>query len=231
MKRKRDESEASDSSGPLRFTTHSKSLYNITQSPGWSAAENKVLKLAIMKFGVGAWTKVMALGICPGKTNAQFNLQVQRMLGQQSLAGFAMIKLDVDAVRTDNEEKISKLDDLNDKSGKQEIYVKSGLIINAGENPTRESKAKLLEENKKKYELKPEEIDERVNEIEMFEHKRKKRIEFEEIIKKYNIFDKEEKEDEHLDRASEIKKVEKEIEEAKKKLTGMQKKYQKMICA
>jgi hypothetical protein len=226
MKRKRigeGEAEAPTAgTEKVRFTTHSKSLYNITQSPGWSDEENKVLKLGIMKFGVGAWTKIMSLGICPGKTNAQFNLQVQRMLGQQSLAGFAMLKVNVDDVRKDNEIRVKEMDKKEDK---EQIYIKSGLIINAGENPTRESKQKILEENRKKYELSQEEIDQRVSEIDLFKCKRSKRLEFEELLKKYSMFDAIAKENEELDRDKEIKILQKEIEIAQKELEGMTKRY------
>jgi hypothetical protein len=227
MKRKRTEGgeEETEAKERVRFTTHSKSLYNITQSPGWSEEENKVLKLAIMKFGVGAWTKIMSLGIVPGKTNAQLNLQVQRMLGQQSLAGFAMLKVNVDDVRKDNEKKIEENDK---KDGKDKIYIKSGLIINAGENPTKESKQRTLEENRKKYELSQDEINARVDEIDMFTVKRAKRLEFEELLKKYSIFDKEHSAEE-TDRDNEIKRIQKEIEQAQKELETLNKAYHKFV--
>src|SRR5690349_1090229 len=40
-----------------------------------------------MKFGVGNWSKIIESNCLVGKTNAQMNLQTQRMLGQQSTAG------------------------------------------------------------------------------------------------------------------------------------------------
>ena len=40
-----------------------------------------------MKFGIGNWAKIIDCGSLPGKTNAQMNLQLQRLLGQQSTAG------------------------------------------------------------------------------------------------------------------------------------------------
>ena len=37
----------------------SKSLWNYSLSPGWTLEEVKVLKLALMKFGIGKWTKLV----------------------------------------------------------------------------------------------------------------------------------------------------------------------------
>jgi hypothetical protein len=47
-----------------------------------------MLRKAVLKFGVGNWKEVLSCGCLPGKTNAQLNLQLQRMLGQQSTAEF-----------------------------------------------------------------------------------------------------------------------------------------------
>ncbi len=40
-----------------------------------------------MRFGIGQWKDIIESGCLPGKTNAQMNIQLQRMLGQQSVAG------------------------------------------------------------------------------------------------------------------------------------------------
>jgi hypothetical protein len=40
-----------------------------------------------MKFGVGDWKAIFESNCLPGKTNAQMNLQLQRLLGQQSTSG------------------------------------------------------------------------------------------------------------------------------------------------
>jgi hypothetical protein len=40
-----------------------------------------------MKYGIGNWAQIISSNCLPGKTNAQMNLQLQRMLGQQSTAG------------------------------------------------------------------------------------------------------------------------------------------------
>ena len=36
----------------------SKSLHNYTLSPGWTVAEVDILKIALMKFGIGKWKKI-----------------------------------------------------------------------------------------------------------------------------------------------------------------------------
>ena len=36
----------------------SKSLWNYSLSPGWSKEEVEILKKALMKFGIGKWTKI-----------------------------------------------------------------------------------------------------------------------------------------------------------------------------
>jgi len=45
----------------------SASLWNISLSPGWSALEMKMLRVAIMKFGIGRWTALYKSGVLPGK--------------------------------------------------------------------------------------------------------------------------------------------------------------------
>jgi hypothetical protein len=36
----------------------SNSLWNYTLSPGWAPQEVEILKIALMKFGVGKWTAI-----------------------------------------------------------------------------------------------------------------------------------------------------------------------------
>jgi len=81
------------------IATHSKSLFNVSHAPGWTLEENKVLKSALLKYGVGQWSKIIHVGILPGKTITQLNLQTQRMMGQQSIAGFTYLHIDVDEVQ------------------------------------------------------------------------------------------------------------------------------------
>lgn len=86
----------------------SKSLGNFTLSPGWTRDEVEVLKIALMKFGIGKWRKIKRCKCLPGKTVAQMNLQTQRLLGQQSIAEFMGIKVDLEKICEDNRKKTVK---------------------------------------------------------------------------------------------------------------------------
>lgn len=100
----------------------SKSLVNSTLAPGWSTEEVKVLKAAIMRFGIGRWRKILSCGCLPGKTSSQLSSQTQRLLGQQSLAEYMHLHLDVDKVATYN----------HSRTG---VQRKSNCIVNTGKNP------------------------------------------------------------------------------------------------
>ena len=76
--------------------------WNFTPSPGWTKEEANILKLCLMKYGVGRWVQILETGLLPGKMIQQLNGQTQRLLGQQSLAGArslasAHLSLPVDA--------------------------------------------------------------------------------------------------------------------------------------
>jgi hypothetical protein len=85
------------------------------------------------------------------------------------------MRINPDKVRKDNEERAKK----------ENVTIKSGLIINSGENPTKESRKQLFEENKIKYELTQEQVDELVSDDELFVIKRKKRIKFTNFVESY----------------------------------------------
>lgn len=61
--------------------------WNFTPSPGWTKEESLILKLCLMKFGIGQWVQIQATGLLPGKLIQQLNGATQRLVGQQSLAG------------------------------------------------------------------------------------------------------------------------------------------------
>lgn len=61
--------------------------WNCTPSPGWTQDEVAILRLSLMKYGVGQWVKILDTGLLPGKMIQQLYGQTQRLLGQQSLAG------------------------------------------------------------------------------------------------------------------------------------------------
>ena len=89
----------------IKNISDSKSLWNYTLSPGWSNEEVEALKIALMKYGIGKWRRIQKSNCLPGKTIAQMNLQTQRLLGQQSLAEFMGLHVDLEKVFKDNQEK------------------------------------------------------------------------------------------------------------------------------
>ena len=95
------------------------SLWNFTPSPGWSKEEAQILRLCLMAVGVGKWVQILDLGLLSGKMIQQLNGQTQRLLGQQSLAAYTGLRVDIDRVRADNE-------------ARTDAPRKAGLIINTG---------------------------------------------------------------------------------------------------
>ncbi|RKP23929.1 hypothetical protein SYNPS1DRAFT_17890 [Syncephalis pseudoplumigaleata] len=124
----------------------SPSLWNCTYSPGWTEEEAEILRKAAIKFGVGAWSKIVDSGCLPGKTVAQMNLQLQRLLGQQSTAEFAGLHLDPMVIGAINATKQGP-----------EIKRKNNCIVNTGNKLSREEIKRRIQQNKELYELPPEE--------------------------------------------------------------------------
>jgi hypothetical protein len=89
----------------IKNISDSKSLWNYTLSPGWTIEEVEVLKIALMKYGIGKWKRIQRSNCLPGKTIAQMNLQTQRLLGQQSLAEFMGLNVDLEKVFQDNKKR------------------------------------------------------------------------------------------------------------------------------
>ncbi|KAK9868807.1 hypothetical protein WJX84_002562 [Apatococcus fuscideae] len=121
------------------------SLWNFTPSPGWSKEEAHLLKLCLMKFGVGRWVQILETRLLPGKLIQQLNGQTQRLLGQQSLAAYTGLQVDIDRIRADN-------------AAVTDAERKGGLIINSGPNLTKEARSKLQKSAQDKYGLSREEI-------------------------------------------------------------------------
>ena len=134
-----------DTAGPK--IGDARSLWNFTPSPGWTKDECATLRLCLMKFGIGRWMQIVESGVLPGKQIQQLNGQTQRLLGQQSLAEYTGMHVDVDRIREEN----------NTKTG-PEIYRKSGLITNTGGKLKKEAALTLRAENKAKYGLSEAEI-------------------------------------------------------------------------
>ncbi len=120
----------------------SKSLWNYTLSPGWTDEEVDVLKIALKKYGIGKWKRIKRTNCLPGKTIAQMNLQTQRLLGQQSLAEFMGIHVDLEKVFLENRA----------KNGPQ-IIRKNNFIINTGDNLTLEQRKLRIQQNRQKFGL------------------------------------------------------------------------------
>ena len=122
--------------------------WNFTPSPGWTREEARILKLCLLKYGIGKWVQILDTGLLPGKMIQQLNGQTQRLLGQQSLAAYTGLRLDVDRIRADNEA-------LSDA----QVTRKAGLIINDGDKLTKEEKAALQEASKATYALTREQME------------------------------------------------------------------------
>lgn len=93
--------------------------WNFTPSPGWTVEESATLRLLLMDIGIGRWVQILGTGLLPGKLIQQLYGATQRLLGQQSLAAFTGLRLDVDRIRAENE-------------ARTDAPRKSGLIIYDG---------------------------------------------------------------------------------------------------
>lgn len=74
-------------------------------------------------------------------------MQTQRLVGQQSLGEFMGLHIDLERVFADNMKKTG-------------VLRKNNFIINSKDNPNKELRAKMIEENRIKYGLSQQEIDE-----------------------------------------------------------------------
>jgi len=123
----------------------SKSLWNVSLSPGWTPREVEVFRLALMKYGLGRWTIIVERGVLPGKTVGQMNNQMQRMIGQQSTGEFQGLHIDPSVVFAFNAARTG--------------VRKNGVLINTGENPTPEKIRQKRAANQAKWGLSQAEID------------------------------------------------------------------------
>jgi hypothetical protein len=85
----------------------SKSVWNYSLCSGWLPAEASVLITLLQYYGVGKWTHIYNSGRLPSKTIQQMYLQTQRIVGQQSLAAFMGLKLDLQRIGLDNAATVS----------------------------------------------------------------------------------------------------------------------------
>nr|CAG8519258.1 13889_t:CDS:2 [Entrophospora candida] len=131
---------------PQSMPSGPRNILRSNDSARWSREECDVFRKALMKFGIGNWAKIIESQCLPGKTNAQMNLQLQRMLGQQSTAEFASLHIDPLVIG----EKNSKIQG-------PDIKRKNNCIVNTGGKPTRVEIKKKIEKNKELYEISEEE--------------------------------------------------------------------------
>ena len=118
----------------------SQSLKNATIVPRWRPDEVAVLKVALMKFGIGRWKKIVKSEVLPGKTPIQLSKQTQTLLGQQSLAEYLHLHLDIDKIAAFNAQKTG-------------VSRKKNRIINTGNNPESKELKRLREFNQQTFGL------------------------------------------------------------------------------
>lgn len=85
----------------------------------------QILKLALQKFGVGKWRKIVNSKCLAKKSIGQIYMQTQRLLGQQSLGDFMGLHLNLEKIFQDNMRKTG-------------VTRKNNFIINTSNNPTKE---------------------------------------------------------------------------------------------
>mmetsp|Transcript_34953 Transcript_34953/g.30796 ORF Transcript_34953/g.30796 Transcript_34953/m.30796 type:complete len:360 (+) Transcript_34953:115-1194(+) len=129
----------------LQNSNDSKSLWNYTLSPGWSEFDAHILRLAVMRYGCGAWREINKH--FPLKTCGQLNLQTQRLFGQQALAEFNKVHIDPSRIKA-----------INDKI---DGFRKNTCLINEGNNLRAEEKERRRQAHIKKYGI-PKEIYEQI---------------------------------------------------------------------
>jgi hypothetical protein len=129
----------------MKHSSASKSLWNFSLSPGWTKKEVEVFEAALIKYGIGSWTTIINKRCLPGKTVAQLYNQAQRLLGQQSLAEFQGLSLDIPAIFARN----SKI------KGKR----KNSCLVNSGDKLTRPKLEKLKIQNQKEFGIPQDIID------------------------------------------------------------------------
>ena len=135
----------------------SSSLWNFTTAPGWTKDQVAVLRTALRALGVGKWVQILETGLLPGKVIQQLNGQTQRLLGQQSLAKYTGLCVDVDRVREDNLKR-------------KNVQRKNGLIINTGLNPTQAQRNEWQKDAKEKYGLTAEQIRQSKEDLALLKH-------------------------------------------------------------
>ena len=79
-----------------------------------------------MKFGVGKWRDLEKSGLVPAKADMTCYIELQRLLLQQSLAGFMGLSVDIDAIAAHNRKLL-----------KEGAHTKYGIVIREGDKLTK----------------------------------------------------------------------------------------------
>ena len=104
---------------------------------GWFDIEKEILRVAIIKYGVGNFEKIRVH--LPGKSRQQIYTMIQRIVAKQSLAEYHGIHLDILLVRKANIEKYGVV-----------YYIESDRVV------TREESEKLITSNRERFEISAE---------------------------------------------------------------------------
>lgn len=124
----------------------SASFYNTrAQAPGWTEEDVDELRLCLKVYGVGHWHAIKGDGHFPVKSTSQLCALTRKLLGQQSTAEFAGIRLDVDRVKAVNDAKTG-------------VDRKKNLIVYRGPKVSPEELAKRVADNEAVFGLTEEEI-------------------------------------------------------------------------
>ncbi|OIR57846.1 MAG: uncharacterized protein A8A55_1376 [Amphiamblys sp. WSBS2006] len=110
----------------------------------WTAYEVEILRRAIIYYGVGNPKKIMQHGCLLTKRPPQITTKTQNLMGQQSLAEFVGLHVDVTRVGKDN----AKL---------KNVLRKGKKIINTSKRLKGDALKEKREENEDKYEIGEEE--------------------------------------------------------------------------
>ena len=129
----------------MKHSSASKSLWNFSLSPGWTKKEVEVFGAALIKYGIGSWKKIIDHRCLPGKTVAQLYNQSQRLLGQQSLAEWQGLSVDIPAIFARN--------------AQIQGQRKNNCLVNSGNKLTKAKLDLLKIQNKKQFGIAQDVID------------------------------------------------------------------------
>eukprot|EP00924_Labyrinthula_sp_SR-Ha-C_P014956 snap_masked-scaffold_9-processed-gene-3.22-mRNA-1 protein AED:0.42 eAED:0.42 QI:0/0/0/0.5/1/1/2/0/562 len=93
----------------------------LNKSKGWNQFEKEVMQKCVFVFGLGKWEPIIKNGYLPGKTRSQLVEFVNVTIGSQRLYEFHGLKIDLQILKTYNENKTN-------------VIRRNGVIINTGKD-------------------------------------------------------------------------------------------------